>query len=353
MPNDLAPQANELPSDMTVDDAAMAMPDMGPSFEDLLSPAQAQQRQPRDPSSQQWRSHEADALRNSNSKTVAPSAEDQEALEADSQDGEDISAVDDEYFEVEVERDGKPFKERVKAQEVWAEAQEAKRLRAERDDWQKNVVPPEQWDQEILNATHMRGQLMRQLETMRAMQQPQMPDDAMLDEDSPRFNPAQYGRLRQLALAQNQRVQQIEQYHAQLAQEQHHQLSALQSAQMQRERDKLYKDVWPELKDQKEAARTHGDLIKHYGKYGVNDGYISKFDAAAFAIVKDALAYRSGLQAREAAVKVVRAKPRLVKGNARDTANPNTRRSTAAYQRLQQNPNDMDAAAAALDGLVF
>lgn len=347
MPNDFS--AQNVVEDGSIEAAAALMPDLGPSLEEMEQ--QQPRRQPRDPQSQQWRPHEDEQPK---AQPRRRDAVEQEATAADGQDDEnadDVSAVDDEFFEVEVERDGKPVKERLKAIEVWTKAQEADRLRAEFDDYRKNAIPPEQWDQSLLQVHQARQDLMRLLQVQRAMLQPEQPNPDLLNPESPRYNPELYGRQTLAAQQQWQRVQAIENQMRQLHEDGDTQMKALEAAQAQRAYAKLVQ-FWPEIADVKEATRVRDDAIKHWGKYGVSDELIASVRNPAFyAILKDALAYRRGQQAREAAVKVVRAKPKLVRAQARDSQNPINRRSQAAFQRLQANPNDMDAAAASLDGL--
>lgn len=342
MPNDFeaAPQGDSLA------DAALAMPD---DLGALLGENEQRQPQPRDPQSQQWRSPEEEA-RQPKPKQARDVADPAEAVAQDEQTDE-VSPVDEEYFEIEVEKDGKPVKERMKAQEVWAEAQEAKRLRVEMQDIQRNVVPPEYWDHEVMKLSQLSQSLDQALVVQRMRLQPQKPNPELMNPDSPRYNTELYYRQSIKADQDAAEIQHIEQQREYLAQQQQAQVSRMQEAQLHRERDKLHREVWPELKDQKEAAKVRDELIRHFGKYGVNDAYIAKFDAAAFAIVKDALAYRRGQQAREAAVKVVRAKPKLVRAPARESQSPNNRRAAAGFGRLQQTGSIEDAAAA-LDGLL-
>lgn len=350
MPNDFGAQGGVV-EDGSIEAAAALMPDLGPSYEENNGLEPPRQRQPRDPQSQQWRPNADEPPPQQNRRR------DQVEQETATEDGEDnadeVSAVDDEFFEVEVERDGKPVKERLKASEVWQRAQEADRVRQEFEDYRKNAIPPEQWDQGILQVHQARQQLMQQLQTQRMMLQPEQPDPNLLNPESPRYNPELYGRQMIAAQQMHARVQGIEHQMRSMQHESEQQMQALTEAQKHRERVKL-QSFWPEVvTDGKEAARVRDEAIKHWGKYGVSDELINSVHNAAFyAILKDAIAFRRGQQAREAAVKVVRAKPKLVRAQARDTQNPINRRSESAFQRLRANPNDMDAAAASLDGLI-
>lgn len=340
MPNDFAGQAQAPTNDGSLTDAALNMPDLGPGLEEI---EQQPARQPRDPSTQQWRSPD-ETGRNAKSPKEAVEAE------GDDEPADEVSTPDEEWFELAAEKEGEaPV--RMKAMEVWQEAQEAKRLRTEMDDLRRNSIPPEQWDQSILQVAQARGNLMRQLQMQRAMLQPEQPNQDLLNPESPRYNPEQYYRQMTVAQHQQQRLSQIEQHYSTLEQEQQQQMEALTSAQKQREQAKLH-SFWPELRDQKEAAKVRDDLVRHYGKYGMSNELINSVSNSTFyALAKDALAYQRSLKARETAVRVVRAKPKLVKATARDTTSPNNRRAAAGMSRLQQS-GSLEDATAALDGLI-
>lgn len=259
---------------------------------------------------------------------------------------EDVSNIDDEFFDVEVERDGKPVRERMKASEVWAKAQDADRLRTEFDDYRRQNVAPEQWDASIMEVHQTRQQLMHQLQIQRQALQPEMPNEDLLNEESPRYNPNLYGRQVSLARAQMQRVAVIENQMNGLKQDEERQTYALNHAQRQRETSKLHQ-FWPEIADVKEAKKVTEEAVRYWGKHGVTEDLINSIPNSAYlAIVKDAIAFRRGQQAREAAVKVVRAKPKLVRAQARGNANPNQANLNSAMQRLRTTNSIEDAAAA-------
>lgn len=344
MANDFAAQ-QQMPTDQmngSIEDAALAMPDLGPSFEEMAGLEQPKKAQPRDPASQQWRSptEEAEAKQ-------AKEPEQPEQPET----AEEASPVDEEFFEMMEERDGKQVPVRLKASEVWAEAQEAKRLRQEMEEVRSQNIAPEQWDAAILQANQARSQVLRQLQMVRAMISPELPDERLLDENNPAHNPTRYHQQLAAYRKQSQQIQQVEAQIEHYEQEQSQQAQMLQAAHAQREKAKLLQ-FWPELKDQKEAASVRDNLVRHYGKYGVTDALINSVTNAAFyALAKDALAYRKSLQVRETAIKVVRTKPKLVRAQARDTTAPNNRRAAAGMARLQQS-GSLEDAASALDGLL-
>lgn len=351
MANDFSAQG--VIEDGSIEAAAALMPDLGPSYEEQQG-LEPQRKQPRDPQSQQWRSPADEQEQPPKPQARRRDQVEQEAEAVDpnavEDEKDDVAPAHEEMFVVEVEENGKPVKKEFKASEVWEGFQKAQQLTQEFEEFRKNAIAPDQWDESIIQANQVRAQLMQTLQLQRAMMRPERPNPDLLNPESPRYNPELYGRQTIAAQQQMQRVAEMEEQMASLQREQQMQDQALYAARMQREHARTMQ-IWPELKDQKEAAKVRDELIQHFGKYGVNDAYIAKFDAAAFAIVKDALAYRRGQRARETAVQVVRAKPKLVRSQARDTQSPVNRRSQAAFQRLQQT-GSLEDAAASLDGLI-
>jgi len=306
----------------------------------------AHARQPREPNGRWTEEQEAAnelARARSNAKTADP---DEPPVE------EEASPVDDEFFEIEIEKDGKPVKERLKASEVWERAQRAQQLEADIAEMRKGVPPPEEFDREMFKTVQVRGQLMQAMQTYAQMLTPREPDESLIDPESRNYDPALYNRQRAFARQQQEALNRIQSDYAQLQAQQNAETAAVDAAYRARERSKLGK-IWPEvLTDSREAARVRDELDQYYGQYGWSRAKLESItDSSAYAIIKDALAYRRGQKAKEAAVKVVRSKPKLVRGAARDVGSPATRRSAQGLQRLQQSGSIEDAAAA-LDGLL-
>ena len=86
---------------------------------------------------------------------------------------------------------------------------------------------------------------------------------------------------------------------------------ALDDAIWRREQQKLL-EMWPEVKEDAYANKVREDASKYYGYSGVEIDSVR--DSRQYAVLKDALAYRAMKDAKETAVKVVKAKPKLVKG---------------------------------------
>lgn len=352
MPLDTATQTVPLSNDGSLSDAVLHMPDIDDGMDEPNPLQTTTPPQPRNPKNGQWK--EKDARQPTQRQAKAePEPVDPDAADPDQQGdvkADEASEVNDEFFELPPEKDGEQPR-RIKAEEVWQGYQERERLRAELEDARRGQPPPEAYDQAIYQAAVERQQLVRQLQMYAHMIRPEQPDMELINEESPRYNPGLYQR--QMAMAQ-QRSQQLASIQQEIAQHEaiaREQQAAVGSAQFAREQAKLH-SFWPEIRDPKEAMRVRDDLVSHYGKYGITPELIGSIHNSAFyALAKDALAYRRSLQAREAAVKVVRAKPKLVKGQARAG---DTQKATAfqtASRRLAQT-NSLEDAADALGALL-
>lgn len=259
---------------------------------------------------------------------------------------DEVTNPDDEFFEIELEKDGKPVKERLKATEVWQKAQDYDRVAREFEDYRRSNIAPEAWDQSIMQVQQVTDDLLQQLAIQRHMLRPQQPDANLLNPESPRYNPELYGRQTIAAQQQLERYNEIGAEMKRLADAKSAREIALNRAQAERWQAKTF-DIWPELRDGSEVARVRDDAVKYWGKYGATPEMLGSIHHPAFfAMLKSALAHERGKQARETAVKVVRAKPKLVKGQAKGTASPQQAQYQSAMQRLNQTNSIEDAAAA-------
>ena len=123
------------------------------------------------------------------------------------------------------------------------------------------------------------------------------------------------------------------------------QSEALRDAAFSRERAKLL-EIWPEMKDGATANGVRSDLEKHYG---IDRATLAEvIDSRFYAVAKDALAYRAAKAKEAEAVKVVRAKPKLIPGGARSSSNGSSARSADAMGALRKS-GSIEAAMDALD----
>jgi hypothetical protein len=136
----------------------------------------------------------------------------------------------------------------------------------------------------------------------------------------------------------------LEHQQQQITQEQ----EALTAARRAREQSKLVQ-FWPELRDPAVQRQVRDDAAKYFG---IDGGTLdSVMDARFYAILKTALDHVNGQKQRQQTIKVVRAKPKLVKGSARETASPKAAQYQTGMRSLQRSGSIEDAADA-LGGLI-
>lgn len=266
-------------------------------------------------------------------------AADPEAIEA--------SSADDEWFELPPEKEGEAPK-RIKAEEVWKGYQEREQLAQHIERLQQIVPPPPQYDEEIFKTVQVRGRMLQELDTLIRANQPLEPDLSLIDDQSPRYNPGEYQR--QVAL-QREMINRHHQLRARQQQEQQQleqEQEALTAARKAREQSKLVQ-FWPELRDPVVQRQVRDDAARYFG---IDDSIFSSvMDARFYAVLKTALHYVNGQKQRQQTIKVVRAKPKLVKGSARDTTSPRNAQYQTGMRSLQKSGSIEDAADA-LGGLI-
>ncbi len=263
----------------------------------------------------------------------------------------DASDPAEEFFELPPEEEGGEPR-RIPATEVFEGYQRAQELAAEIEEVRRGVVPPIEYDRQIMETVQARGRIMQELQSYAALLQPQEPDLELLNQASARFNPDLYYQQVQMSGQLKQQLgavrQQMQQHQAAIEREQ----GALSDAKKAREQSKL-REMWPEvLSDPKKAHEVREKAAR---LYGIDDQvFATTIDARLYAILKDALAYRDGIKAQQTAVKVVRAKqvPKLVRSTARTGANTAKQQAySTASQRLARS-GSLDDAADAIGGLL-
>lgn len=255
---------------------------------------------------------------------------------------------EDDYLEF-VEEDGKE-PQRLKVSEVWDGYRKAKEYETELTKIRQQPIIPQEIETAIVETTKAREQYMQGLKRMVAMNQPSPPSLELVDPNSPHYNPEAYHqgvRAYQVAV---QRHEQAQAHLQELEQQQKNETEAVRAARWQRERAVL-EQKWPEVFQKEAQSQIRSDLLK---EYGIDDAFLSSdltLDHRIYLLAKDALAYRKSQAKAAEAVKVVRSKPKLIRGSARDQQSPNRRAANDARARLSQS-GSIDDAAAALDGLI-
>lgn len=355
----MATESNAAPENFQPDgslaDAAMMMPDFDGDMDDpspgntrteIIDPREAANRRGtpaqnnRQPAARQQRREEDGKYADGfiPGANLPPEAEEQdehadpEAVEA--------SAPDDEWFELPPEKEGEAPR-RIKAEDVWKGYQEREQLAQYVEQIQRITPPPPQYDEQIYETVKVRGKLLQELNVLLQVNQPMRPDRRLIDQMSEYYNPAEFHRQEALhddMVARHQKLRERQAYEQhQLSQEQ----EALTAAKRVREQDKLVQ-FWPELRDPVVQRQVRDDAARYFG---IDGGTLdSVMDARFYAILKTALAHVNGQKQRQQTVKVVRAKPKLVKGSARNTASPKAAQYQGGMKALQRSHSEADAA---------
>lgn len=360
MPTDNTQPANFEP-DGSLADAAMMMPDIDSDMDDpspgqtrteIIDPREAANRRgtpPQDNRQQSRQQRRQDDGKYADGFVAAPNL----PPEADEQDDRADSAAveagspDDEWFELPPEKEGEEPR-RIKAEDVWKGYQEREQLVQHIEHLQRIVPPPVQYDEEIYKNVQLRGHLIQELQVLIGLSRPQEPDEQLADELSQYYNPGEWQRQRReynkVATQRENYRRQLQQHQALISQEQ----EALTAAKRVREQDKLVQ-FWPELRDPVVQRQVRDDAARYFG---IDGGTLdSVMDARFYAILKTALAHVNGNKQRQQTVKVVRAKPKLVKGSARNTDSPRAAQFQSGMKALRNSQSEADAAQA-IGGLI-
>lgn len=257
---------------------------------------------------------------------------------------------DDDPFVEFAQEDGKePVREKLskvlegytKAQKLEADLQAAKQS--------QRVMLPQEVETLVTEVSKYRQGLIQQLQQVANQSKPVPPDLELMNPNSQNYNPELYYNQTQQFLAAKERqaqvAREIQAQQETAAKEQ----EALVRARMDREWQRI-QQVWPEFAASKDSAEKARSELKT--AYGFDDETLnSVVDSRFYALAKDALAYRAKATKEAEAVKVVKAKPKLISGIARQNTTAKQRSSADSFKRLQQT-GSLEDAAAALDAFL-
>lgn len=237
--------------------------------------------------------------------------------------------------------------ERVSLAEVATWRSENQRLRQEIDQARRDAIPAEEWDRQIDETASTRHQLLQLINTFAGAILPPEPDRRLLDPNNPYMDTAAYY---QQQMAYDAALGKLREWKA-TADAQQKALTDQQAMQakvrMAREKEKLLK-AWPEIADQKVSQKVY-DSAQAYGfKPEEIDNWV---DARGFAVLRDAMAYREMTSKRQAAIRVVRNAPKLVRTQARTAQTARDAAYETGARRLAQT-GSVDDAAMALGGIL-
>lgn len=255
---------------------------------------------------------------------------------------------DDMEFEFAPEEEGKEPVRR-KLSELVEGFEKAARLEAELSDVRaQSAHVPAEYTTAVQETVQARGNYLKSLELVARMFNPEPPSADLINPSHPKYDPEAYYAAHQQFERARDTVAALKKDYEATQREQQEQQGALLRAHLARESQALHK-AWPEIKDKATAAKVSQDLQKVYGFTA--EEVANSSDHRMLLVVRDALKLRA-LEAKQAeAVKVVRQKPKLVKGAARTTTDTKAAGRSTAMRNLAQT-GSIAHAAAALKGLI-
>lgn len=268
-----------------------------------------------------------------------------EVLQAQGEPSEHVP-LDEQFFEIPTADPKKPA--RYKATDVFRGFQETQMLREALEQMARITPPPPQYDEEIYKTVQVRGRLMQEVDQFITLNQPIEPDMSLIDGTSPRYNPEEYHRQAALQKSQIARLHQMHAYREHQQQQHAQEQEALTAARKAREQSKLVQ-FWPELKDPTVQRQVKDDAARFFG---IDDQIFSTVqDARFYAVLRSALENVHSQRRRQDTVRMVTAKPKLVKGAARDPVAPKQAQFNSSMKRLQVD-NSIESAAEAMGALI-
>lgn len=271
----------------------------------------------------------------------APKQPDQKAAE------QQPAEEEEDYIELAGEGEGaEPTK--IKLSDAIERYQQFEKVQADLAEAKKSQPPPEHYEQAIAKAHEEATQYLNGLKQLEQWMQPPTPNPDLVNPNSPNYNPELYhqhlvqaeevGKLRAALRQEAERVEK----------EASEKNRVVLEARMAREKGEVAK-IWPELADPAVRSKVVDDFSKAYKFTPEEVKAIG--DHRVLAVIKDALAYRASLAKKETAVKVVTAKPKLVRSQARNNQTGKQAAFAAANDRLSKS-NSIDDAAEAIGALL-
>lgn len=254
---------------------------------------------------------------------------------------------DDDYLELPAEKEGEQ-PTRLKISEVLQGFNEAKTLRGELEGLRTQTRQmPAEIEKELSALVDHQTKYTNGITAITKMMQAPEPNLAYLDPNNPNYSPETY-------YAQVKQAENIKGLQAQLQAEadrveaeQKANTLKLHNAKVEREMRSLLRD-WPEFAKPEVQKQFVADAAKEYGLTA--EEIASVTSARDYSILRDALAYRASKRAKETtteqAVKVVKAKPKLVRGSARQPSNGKAVAYSDAMERLSKSHSIEDGLAA-------
>lgn len=245
-----------------------------------------------------------------------------------------------------IDEGGEP--ERVPLSEVGNWRGEITRLKSDLEQARRDAIPAEEWDRQMDQTAQTRHQLLQTIAQLRHMIMPPEPDIRLLDPNNPNMDTAQFYAQKTAYDAARERLQRVEALGKEQEGEATKAADMRRNVALAREQEKLAR-VWPEIKEQ----ATQKAVLDMAQRYGYSAEELNNWiDHRGFAVLRDAMAYHRMKSQRQAAVKVVRGAPKLVRAQARNTQSRQQQAYETGSRRLAQS-GSLDDAATALAGLGF
>lgn len=257
---------------------------------------------------------------------------------------------DDPEFEIASEEEGKEPVRR-KLSQLWEGFERAEKLSKELEDVKTSAQRvPAEYASQIEETVKARGDYIKGLEAIGRMIQPQRPSLEMLNSNSDKYDPDSYYQMARKFDADVENLRRVRAGLDEETRRQDAEKDVLTKAATARELEKL-KAAWPEFdKDVKVRETVAKEMAENYGFSLEEINAIT--DHRQLLVVRDAMELRA-LKAKQAdAVKVVRAKPKLVKGAARSSTTDSKAAARSNAMAELQATGSMAAAAKALSGLI-
>lgn len=162
-------------------------------------------------------------------------------------------------------------------------------------------------------------------------------------------NPAEFAALQAEFGQRQQQIQAVIQQTQAYQQAEQQQQQQTFAQQVDAERERMY-EKFPEWRDPAKFTEAR-DRINSYAKQqGFNDAEMSQiYDHRYLQVLYDAASFRALQAGKPEALKKLRQAPPMAKAGARQNSDPQSAARQAVFQRLNANPRDEDAQAAAFD----
>lgn len=256
---------------------------------------------------------------------------------------------DDPEFEIAAEEGKEPV--RRKLSQLWEGFERAEKLSKELEEVKTSAQRmPAEYMTQLEETVKTRGDYIKGLEAIGRMIQPQRPSLEMLNPNSDKYDPDSYYQMARKFDADVENLRRVRVGLDEETRRQDAEKDVLTKAATARELEKL-KSAWPEFdKDVNVRTAVAKEMAERYGF--TLDEINDIRDHRQLLVVRDAMELRA-LKAKQAdAVKVVRDKPKLVKGAARSSTTDSKAAARSNAMAELQATGSMAAAAKALSGLI-